>query len=178
MTDLHLKGSKHQVEEIICMKRLRPNTISSHFVIIYQRYNICLMRQSMQNQYDSNHEGQHKVIVREEIATHHGWPVIPVKNIDEICDRQHTWRKRQGNEGNKRTTDTDQTNKHTLWSDLPTNLCSLLSHKGAALRPFATNAKKAFFTCIDTIDVFTSSIQILNYCGHFLLYYGKWNHFC
>lgn len=29
---------------------------------------------------------------------------------------------------------------------LPTNLCNLLSHKGAALRPLATNAKKAFFT--------------------------------
>ncbi len=29
---------------------------------------------------------------------------------------------------------------------LPTNLCNLLSHKGAALKPFATSAKKAFFT--------------------------------
>lgn len=30
---------------------------------------------------------------------------------------------------------------------LPTNLCNLLSHRGAALRPFATKAKKAFLTC-------------------------------
>lgn len=30
---------------------------------------------------------------------------------------------------------------------LPTKLCFLLSHSGAALTPFATKAKKAFFTC-------------------------------
>lgn len=36
---------------------------------------------------------------------------------------------------------------------LPTNLCSLLSHKGAALRPFATSAKKAFFTFRKVINV-------------------------
>lgn len=30
---------------------------------------------------------------------------------------------------------------------LPTKHCSLLSHSGAALTPFATRAKKAFFTC-------------------------------
>lgn len=29
---------------------------------------------------------------------------------------------------------------------LPTKLCFLLSHSGAALTPFATKAKKAFFT--------------------------------
>lgn len=33
---------------------------------------------------------------------------------------------------------------------LPTKLCFLLSHSGAALTPFATKAKKAFFTCKQT----------------------------
>lgn len=32
------------------------------------------------------------------------------------------------------------------FNPLPTNLCNLLSHKGAALKLFDTKAKKAFFT--------------------------------
>lgn len=44
-------------------------------------------------------------------------------------------------------TERQHADTHTV---LPTKLCFLLSHSGAALTPFATRAKKAFFTWTTT----------------------------
>lgn len=61
----------------------------------------------------------------------------------------------------------------TLWQAqqnpnvcLPTKHCSLLSHKGAALTPFATSAKNAFFTCTQH-----SHISLFMLFKHFKLEY-------
>lgn len=45
-------------------------------------------------------------------------------------------------------------------NNLPTKLCFLLSHSGAALTPFATKAKKAFFTCKESEQIHKSLLLI------------------
>lgn len=91
-----------------------------------------------------------------------------MEDVDEVCDRQHACERK------KNLFSTLFLLHFNLLSPLlilalavwvlrvcrplnllalPTNLCSLLSHKGAALRPFATSAKKAFFTFRKVINV-------------------------
>lgn len=78
----------------------------------------------------------------QQIHAHHRRLVVAMQDVDEVGNSQHTC----GTKGymfsllSLRVTDTKLT-----WL-LPTNLCNLLSHRGAALKPFATSAKKAFFT--------------------------------
>ena len=79
-----------------------------------------------------------------EWSTHQRRLVIAMEDVDEICYRQHTCDR-------KACKFPVMNNLQRLLLSisffLPTNLCTLLSHRGAALKPFATSAKKAFFTC-------------------------------
>ncbi len=78
LTDLQTKGSKYRVEEIIYMKKTEAEyyfkSLCYHLPKKQYLSHAALCGKSMQNRYDSNHEGQHKVIIREEaeITTHHG----------------------------------------------------------------------------------------------------------
>lgn len=77
--------------------------------------------------------------------SHHWWLVITMQDIDEVSNSQHTC-------GRNWFTPPflDKPTKNTSLEEethaLPTNLCNLLSHRGAALKPFATRAKNALFT--------------------------------
>lgn len=75
---------------------------------------------------------------------HQGGLVIAVEDVDEICNGQHTCEKGMALHLGKYS-DVNEMWWHK-YTFLPTNVCNLLSHKSAALRPFATSAKKAFFT--------------------------------
>lgn len=78
------------------------------------------------------------------IHTHHGRLVIAMEDVDEICNSQHTCERHVP----IIETHSDQHFTMAMNESLvsPTNLCNLLSHRGAALKPFATSAIKAFFT--------------------------------
>lgn len=73
---------------------------------------------------------------------HHGGLVVAVEDVDKIRNGQHTCDKQDSLTGRPKL---QLRSKRPL--ALPTNVCNLSSHKSAALRPFATSAKKAFFTC-------------------------------
>lgn len=78
------------------------------------------------------------------VHAHQRGLVIAMEDVDEICNSQHTC------ERNVPIIMLQSDRYITMATNeplvLPTNLCNLLSHKGAALKPFATSAKKAFFT--------------------------------
>lgn len=70
-----------------------------------------------------------------------------MEDVDEIGNSQHTYDRKGFMFPQLQFTVADTSSQilhQTL--NLPTNLCNLLSHNGAALKPFATSAKKAFFT--------------------------------
>lgn len=73
---------------------------------------------------------------------HHRRLVIAMEDVDEVCNRQHTCDRKDSH----CFTSHSCQHLHNSSAVLPTNLWILLSHKGAALKPLATIAKKAFFT--------------------------------
>jgi len=68
-----------------------------------------------------------------------------MEDVDEICNGQHTC-ERKGCMFPLHSQGPILPCNYSINPSLPTNLCNLLSHNGAALKPFATSAKKAFFT--------------------------------
>lgn len=87
------------------------------------------------------------------VHAHHGGLVIAMEDVDKICNGQHTCVERHllhlGKYCNGQKPKCDSVKYSPV---LPTNVCNLLSHKSAALKSFATSAKKAFFT-FESIEI-------------------------
>lgn len=82
-----------------------------------------------------------------------------MNDVDEICNSQHTceWIEHVSLFLQFKFI-------YAISTTLPTNLFSSLSHKGAALKPFATSAKKAFCTLKEKRQI-RVSVDMLSFSG-------------